>query len=277
VRSLKTLTALTAGEFNRIRDYVRNYSGISLSDEKKSLVYSRLRPVLEKNNFNSFTEYIDYLVNDKTANVLAEFINKITTNHTYFMRESDHFEYLRDIALPYIEANYAAKKDLRLWCAAASTGEEPYTLQMIINDYFESKPGWNIETLATDISSNVLTKAVAGLYPEEKIKELPREWTKKYFIDNKNQTYTVCPAIKNNITFRKFNLMNEMPRFKQPLQIIFCRNVMIYFDLETRYALINRLYNVLDRGGYLFLGHSETLNNMPDKFKFAQPSIYTRN
>ncbi|MBR1442514.1 MAG: protein-glutamate O-methyltransferase CheR [Firmicutes bacterium] len=266
---------ITDKEFNMIRDYIKKNYGISLGDEKKSLIYSRLRFVLIEKGFENFTQYYDYLISDKTGEASLVFIDKITTNHTFFMREVEHFYYFRDTVLPYLEET-VKDKDIRIWCAASSSGEEPYTLQMIMNDYFKGKSGWNHELLATDISSNVLVKAVKGIYTNEQIKPLDENWKKNYFKKYDNNSVTVCDEIKSKVTYRKFNLMETKLPFKKPFDVIFCRNVMIYFDTETRKALVERMYDASKEGAYLFIGHSESLNNIGTRYKYVMPATYRK-
>ncbi len=265
---------LTDKEFYALRDYIKENFGISLGDEKKSLVYSRLRSVLVEHNMEDFTEYFDYLKADKTGSAITRFIDRITTNHTYFMRESDHFDYFRDEVLPYIETQFGNKKDLTLWCAACSSGEEAYTLQMILSDFFEHKSGWDHQILATDISTQVLDRAVRGVYTDESLSPLPSEWRRKYMRKIDNECSVMTDELKKLIAFRKFNLMEERFPFKRKFQVIFCRNVMIYFDNPTKEALIKRFQASMEPGGYLFVGHSESLNHLNTGFKYIKPAIY---
>ncbi len=267
---------LSEKEYESIRDYIHKNYGINLGPEKKTLVYSRLRTVLEEKGLENFTEYFNYLKNDKTGQAAVQFIDKMTTNHTFFMREVDHFDYFRDKVLPYIEQTHSATKDLRLWCAACSSGEEPYTLQMIIQDYFKNKPGWNTDILATDISTNVLSKAVRGVYSNESISTLPAEWQKKYFKKLDGGNSQVIDEIRKKVIFRKFNLMDSNHVFKKPFQVIFCRNVMIYFDAETREEVVKRFYSYTESGGYLFVGHSESLNNTQSGYKYVMAATYCK-
>ncbi len=265
---------ITDKEFNNIRDYIKKNFGINLSNEKKSLVYSRLRSVLQANNLENFTDYYEYLTKDKTGEAAVVFIDKITTNHTFFMREVDHFYYFRDTVLPFIEREFP-QKDLRLWCAGCSSGEESYTLQMLVQDHFGTK-GWNMQMLATDISTNVLDKATAGIYSNEQIAPLPDNWKKNYFAKYDEENKIVVDKIKKEIIFRKFNLMEEKFPFKKKFQVIFCRNVMIYFDNKTRDALVQRYYDCLEPNGYLFIGHSESLNHSDTAFKYIMPAVYRK-
>jgi len=262
-------------EFTQIRDYIKENYGISLGDEKRTLVFSRLRPLLKQKGFADFTEYIHYLMNDRTGEANVVFINRLTTNHTFFMREPEHFDFLQTTVLPWIQDKFGQTRDLRLWCAACSSGEEAYTLQMTVQDYFEGKQGWDTEILATDISEKVLQQATLGIYSNESLKTMPTDWLKKYFKRYDNNNMIARDELKKLITYRKFNLMDEM-RFKKKFQVIFCRNVMIYFDNNTREALVNRFYNALEKDGYLFIGHSESLSNVKSNFKYVMPAVYKK-
>ena len=266
---------LTDKEFSTLRDYIKENYGISLGNEKKSLLYSRLRSVLVEKNIKDFTEYYQYLINDRTGEAATQFIDKITTNHTFFMREVDHFYYFRDTVLPYIEQT-DKNKDARVWCAASSSGEEPYTLQMFMRDYFKGKDGWNTDMLATDISTNVLSKAVKGVYSNESIEALQDSWKKNYFKPFDESSSIISDEIKKHVAFRRFNLMTEQFPFKKKFQTIFCRNVMIYFDNKTRDELVKRFYEVTEPGGYLFIGHSESLNHTDTEYKYIMPALYRR-
>ncbi|MCL1999527.1 MAG: protein-glutamate O-methyltransferase CheR [Turicibacter sp.] len=267
---------ITDAEFKKIRDYIKAHYGINLGDEKKSLVYSRLRATLVKEGFESFTEYFDFIMRDKTEESVIHFVDKITTNHTFFMRETDHFDYFRNTVLPYIEETNKAKKEICLWCAGCSSGEESNTLQMIMLDYFEGKQ-WNTEMLATDISTNILDRAVHSVYSADKVATLPEPWRRKYFRKFDDNSFAVVDAVKKNITYRKFNLMEPNYTFRKKMQVIFCRNVMIYFDNETRDQVVKRFYDATEDGGYLFIGHSESLTHSATKYKYIMPAVYRKN
>ncbi len=268
---------LTNQEFLQIRDYIKKNFGINLSDEKKTLVYSRLRSVLVEKGFNNFTDYFNYLISDRTGDAVISFIDRITTNHTFFMREVDHFDYLKEMVLPKLEELCANQRDIRLWCAACSSGEEAFTLQMILTDYFKNKqPSWNTKILATDISTNVLSKAYKGIYPNEALKLLPEHWRKNYFTKYDESSSVVSDQIRNQIIFRRHNLMDKTFPFSKKLHVIFCRNVMIYFDNQTRDELVEKFYNQTEQNGYLFIGHSESLNNTATKYKYVKPAIYMK-
>ena len=270
------MVAITDKEFKMLADYVKLNYGIHLKEEKKALVTGRLHNVLLEHNFNSFSEYMDYILSDKTGIAITTFINKITTNHTFFMREAEHFQYFKDRVLPYLKATIK-DKDLRVWSAGCSTGEEPYTLSMILNDFFNiDKVWWDTKVLATDISTSALEKAIEGKYSNEQISPLSIDWKNKYFKKLDSEISIVSDKIKDEVIFRKFNLMDSVFPFKKKFHVIFCRNVMIYFDNKTKADLVNKFYETTESGGYLFIGHSESLSRSESKYNYIMPSVYRK-
>jgi chemotaxis protein methyltransferase CheR len=267
---------ITDKEFRDFTQYIENNYGIHLKEEKKTLVTGRLHNVLIESNCRTFSEYFNLLQRDKTGKLVSALINKITTNHTYFMRETDHFNYFRDKTLPYLE-NRIKDKDLRIWSAGCSSGEEPSTLTMILNDYFgKEKMWWDTKVLATDISDRVLEKARKGQYPNEQLSSLPMNWRTNYFKKFDNENSVLVDKIRNEIIYRKFNLMEDIFPFKKKFHVIFCRNVMIYFDNKTKMDLINKFYELTESGGYLFIGHSESLNRDSTQYKYVLPAVYRK-
>lgn len=267
---------ITQQEFKQLTEYIKNNYGIHLKEEKQSLVTTRLYNVLQKAGFKNFTEYYNYIVADKSGEAVITLIDKITTNHTFFMREADHFYYFRDKVLPLLQKSIR-DKDLRIWCAACSSGEESYTLAMLVDQYFDKeKMYWDSKILATDISSRVLDIAKKGIYSAERINPMPPTWKSNYFKKIDNDNYTVADKIKNEVIYRKFNLMDNVFPFRKKFHTIFCRNVMIYFDNETRTNLVNKLYDVMEDGGFFFIGHSESLNKDTTKFKYVMPGVYRK-
>jgi chemotaxis protein methyltransferase CheR len=263
-------------EFKKLSEYIENHYGIHLKKEKKTLVAGRLHNVLAELNFNNFSEYYDYLLADKTKKASTDLLNKITTNHTFFMREFDHFKFLQCQILPNLKTAIQ-DKDLRIWSAGCSTGEEPFTLSMIVDDFFgDEKVLWDTKILATDISERVLDKAKLGIYTDDQLESLPKIWRMKYFKKIGGEKNQIIDRIRNEIIFRKFNLMDRNFPFKKKFHVIYCRNVMIYFDTITKNELVNRFYNYLEPGGYLFIGHSESLNREATKFKYVMPAVYRK-
>ncbi len=267
---------ITDKEFKQIADYVKANYGIQLKEEKMALVTGRLHGLLTQHDFQSFAEYFDYVVNDKTGEAGITFINKITTNHTYFMREPEHFYFFRDKVLPYLQ-HEILNKDLRVWSAGCSSGEEPYTLAMIIDEYFGSdKKNWDAKILATDISLKALEDAKKGTYSNKDIAPMPANWKLNYFRKIDSEISAVSDAIKDEVLFRRFNLMNPSFSFKKKFHVIFCRNVMIYFNNETKHELVSKFYDATEKGGYLFIGHAESLNRELTKYKFIMPAVYRK-
>jgi chemotaxis protein methyltransferase CheR len=270
------LITITKKEFGQLTAFIKENYGIHLKAEKEALVIGRLQTVLIQNGFESFSQYYDYLIADKTGTAVSTLLDKITTNHTYFMREAEHFTYFQNEVLPYLE-KAVTDNDLRIWCAGCSSGEEPYTLAMILDEYFErSQQFWDKKVLATDISSKVLEEATKGIYSTNEMSTLPAKWKIKYVNKVDSEHSTFCDKIKNEVIFRKFNLMESIFPFKKKFHVIFCRNVMIYFDDATRNNLVSKYYDLLEPGGYLFIGHSEALNRETTSFKYVIPAVYRK-
>lgn len=264
---------ITDAEFDRLIKFMHKTYGIDLS-KKRILIEGRLSNTLTERGFTNYNQYLDSIFADKSGRETVELINKLTTNHTYFMREPQHFEFMKKVFLPYIEQT-VRDRDVRIWCAASSSGEEPYTIAMVIDDYFGArKNGWDLRILATDISMKVLQKAKDAVYPEESVKSLPPEWKRKYFNMNPDGTYTVIDRIRKEVIYKQFNLMDKIV-YKKPYDLIFCRNVMIYFDAPTKDALIERFYDVSKNGAYLFIGHAETVSKK-SRYTFVQPAVYRK-
>lgn len=260
-------------DFLRLVAFIQKNYGIDLS-KKKSLIESRLNTTLANAGYKNFSSYVDHIINSKNMADIETMLNKLTTNYTYFMRESAHFDYFKNTILPWL---VQTRKDrvMNIWSAGCSSGEEPYTISMIIKDYLGAQAGsWDTRVLATDISQNVLAAANNALYPESSLGNLPQKWKQQYFIKSGEQ-YAVAPSIKSNVIFKTFNLMEPI-RFKVKFDVIFCRNVMIYFDQATKDALINRFYDATNHGGYLLIGHSESLNREKTAYKYIMPATYRR-
>lgn len=269
---------LTDVEFKAIAKLVYDNFGICLTDEKRGLVLGRLQSTLHKRQLGTFTEYLDLVKADKSGSLMTELVNLISTNHTSFFRENSHFQYLNEKALPDVTGRLqqARRNDLRIWCAACSSGEEAYTIQMsVMKTLGMNYPAFDAGMLATDISTRVLQQAAQGIYSAERINEIPKDYVQSFFRPQADGSFQVNDRVRNEIMFRRFNLMNAAFPFK-PFQIIFCRNVMIYFDAATRLALLQRMYNVLEPGGYLFLGHSEAINAGTTPFKPLVPAVYQK-
>jgi len=269
-------------DYHIITEFVYKTAGINLLEGKKELVRTRLGKRMRQLQMTDFSAYVKHVMNDDTGEEIIFLLDALATNLTSFFREDQHFTFMATNMLPAMEAKCRAKgnRRLRIWSAACSSGEEPYTIGMVI---LEKSPffgqGGDCKILATDISTKVLGMAQKGLYGPERMKTVPPMLVTKYFqktTGEKGSTmYQVTPQLRNLIAFRRLNLMDPLP-FKNPLDLIFCRNVMIYFDKPTIGGLINKYYKILAPGGYLFIGHSESLSGLSHNFKYVKPCIYQK-
>ena len=269
------MMTLSNEDFHRLVNFIKSNYGIDLS-KKKQLIIGRLSNKLSAMGIRSFKEYIDRIIQQKDPKDTETLLNYLTTNYTFFMREEAHFNFFSKTILPYLEQ---VKKDhvLSIWSAGCSTGEEPYTLSILLKEYFGSKARlWDTRVLATDISQNALTAAQTAVYDRESLSRLPDSWIRKYFRrTSEPDVYTVSPDLKKNVIFRTFNLMDPI-QFKLKFDVIFCRNVMIYFDPPTKASLIHRFYDATAPGGYLLIGHSESIDRSGLNYKYVQPSVYRK-
>lgn len=261
-------------EFYAITSYIKDTYGVNLT-KKKPLIEGRLSNYITDLGFNSYMEYFQHAKSDKTGDEMTMLLNKLTTNHTYFFRENEHFEFYKNIILPWVDKELSSK-DLRVWSAGCSSGQEPYTLSMINLDYLGSSAGsWDHTILASDISNKVLDIGKKGIYTREELSDVPHSWTEKYFTSLGDSSFAVSDKLRKSVAFRNFNLLSPF-NFKKPFHTIFCRNVMIYFDTPTKNDIVNKFYNSLLPGGYFMIGHSESLSACDHKFKYIQPSIYQK-
>jgi chemotaxis protein methyltransferase CheR len=265
-------------DFTALRALVRKHTGISLSEAKRELVYGRLSRRLRALGMQSFSDYRDLLASDPDGHEIVEFCNAITTNLTAFFRESHHFDYLRDQVLgPW--ALRGSGQRLRIWSAGCSTGEEPYSIAMTVRESLPEAARHDIKILATDLDSDVLSRARSGIYAQDRVKGLPAERVSKFFREQREGAavrYCVTPDLGSLITFNQLNLMNPLP-MKGPLDVIFCRNVVIYFDKDTQRDLFKRYAQLQRPGDILFLGHSESMFKVSDDYTLVGRTIYRRN
>lgn len=261
-------------DFEHIRDLVGERTGIVLSDHKIDMVYGRLSRRLRQLGIKKFGEYLSRLQDDEQE--LVEFTNALTTNLTSFFREPHHFDYLRSTGLPNLLKSRPDKK-LRIWSAGCSTGEEPYTIAMTVKEALASYPNWDVKILATDLDTNVVNRARAGVYTQDKVNGVDQNRIKKWFRkgrgDEHNGQMKVAAELQDMITFKQLNLMHEWP-MSGPFDIIFCRNVVIYFNKDTQRELFDRYADYMANDGYLFVGHSESLHKVTDRFKLIGKTIY---
>lgn len=269
------MLTITEHDFETLASFVQNHYGINLQ-KKKSLIENRLYSTVLNAGCKNFSEYVHHIIAGRNPADIEIMLNRLTTNYTYFMRESEHFDYFRDTILPWI---VKTRKDriMSIWSAGCSSGEEPYTISMIIKEFLGARASlWDTRVLATDISQNVLSSAARADYPEEALKEVPSAWKQNYFVKSAVPgRFTVAPAIRANVIFKPFNLMEPI-RFRCKFDVIFCRNVMIYFDTPTRDALIRRFYQATNPDGYLLIGHSESLNKANGLYQYLKPATYRK-
>lgn len=272
---------LSDKEFNLLRKFIFEHTRISLSDHKRALVYSRLAKRLRFHGLKTYQEYYDFLQNhDPDGHERVEMINAITTNKTSFFRESHHFDYLRDTVFPEISAdarNGKRTQRLRIWSAGCSTGQEPYTIAITVREFFRNSHDWDINILATDIDTNVLQRARDGVYRDDQIQDVSNRLLQSYFLRGKGDKrgmVKISDDLKSLISFQHLNLFDPSWPMKDPLDIIFCRNVIIYFNKETQYKLINRMTQNLKPGGYIILGHSESLHGLENGLVHVKKNVY---
>lgn len=271
---------LTDEEFEQISELVYDHCGINLHDGKKELVRSRLAKILRQKRFSSYSEYMNYVTADTSGQAFSELIDLLSTNLTSFFRESIHFDYLEKTFLPELISQKQKKSELRLraWSAGCSSGEEPYTIAITLLEALSERSRWDVKLLATDISTRILQRAQQGIYERKRIEPVPPALKNKYLLmrnRNGQKEFEVTQPLRQIIVFKYLNLMKEWP-FRGPMDFIFCRNVMIYFDKPTQQRLIDRFWQVLAPGGVLFTGHSESLTGIRHNFRYVQPTIYRK-
>lgn len=267
-------------DYQFIRELVYRHSRINLGPDKHELVGARLGKRLRATGTTTVEDYCSFLRGPQGEEELGHLIDVISTNHTYFFREEGHFSALRDLILPDLEHRRSKERwpTLRVWSAACSSGEEPYSIAMALDEHFGAGPGawpWQIE--ATDISSRILAKAQAGIYPAETVSKLGPARAKAYFqvgYGEQEGFYRVRQALRSQVRFHRLNLLEGQPPFSEPFHIIFCRNVMIYFDRPTQEELVRRLKARLAPGGYLLVGHSESLTGIAHGLTMVRPATY---
>ncbi len=264
---------LTAAQFTCITDMLFEHAGIRMREGKEGLVRARLAKRLRKLDLPDFDAYLSFVKSERSRTEFAEMIDALTTNKTSFLREASHFDYLRDNVLPGLRG------PVRIWSAGCSTGEEPYTLAMLLNDAYGAETARRAKILATDISHRVLAQAKAGQYPAETMSDVPAPWLQKYWNTKRDASgrdvSDAGPALRTLVQFAKLNLMQHWP-MQGPFDAILCRNVMIYFEKATQQKLVERYWAMLRPGGHLFVGHSESLTGLTHRFRYVQPAVYVK-
>jgi chemotaxis protein methyltransferase CheR len=257
---------VTPQDYDFIRKLVRERSGLVLSADKQYLVESRLLPVARKAALVSLSDLVRRLKEPNAQALAVEVVEAMMTNESFFFRDKLPFEHFRETIIPSLIAARASQRRIRLWCAAASTGQEPYSLAMCLKEMARQLAGWRIDILATDISNEVLEKAKAGVYSQFEVQRgLPIQMLIKYFTQV-GETWQIAPEIRAMVQFRPFNLLNDFAGLGM-FDIVFCRNVLIYFDQPTKVGVLDRIARMVDRDGYLVLGAAETVVGLTDSFK----------
>ena len=274
--SNKTEFEFTDSEFNRLRRVVHARTGIALSDAKRELVYGRLARRIRELRLGSFTQYCE-LVEAGDPEETQELTNAITTNLTSFFRENYHFEQLAAKVLPELEAKRSAGRRMRFWSAGCSTGQEPYSMAIVLREAMGRLQNWDIRVLATDIDSKVLGAAADGVYAQDRLNGMSAERVRNGFspLPGRPGFYEARPELRSLITFRQLNLLEDWP-MRGPFDVIFCRNVVIYFDKDTQRNLFERMADLQEPGGWLFIGHSENLGNVTRRYDLVGRTVYRR-
>lgn len=263
--------------FIKVRDIVTEHAGIVLSDAKQDMVYSRLVRRLRKTKNITFDDYFRYLDNPNN-NEFTEFINAITTNLTSFFRENHHFELLAEKVLPELLEKNKASRKIRIWSAGCSTGMETYSIAMVVKELISDKAGWDVKILATDLDTNVLETAANGVYDIDRITGVSEQRFKTWFMQGQAENekkVKISKQLRSMVTFKQLNLLEPFP-MSGPMDIIFCRNVVIYFDKDTQRTLFKKFAATQQLNGYLFIGHSETLYNVSAQYHLLKKTMYQR-
>lgn len=270
VAQLEAVKSLAPDEFQQIRDLAYKTFGLDLKPGKEDLVSARLGRLVRGGGFQSFQDYCRHVLLDSTGQALSAMVDALATNHTSFLREPEHFEFLRTQVAPGL----SGRDRVDLWCAACSTGEEVWTLACVLN---ETLGAGKVHIIATDISSKALAFAESATYPIARCQNLPGAWLSRYFtpVGCPPSAYQVCPGIRAQATFRRINLIQQIARRRQ-FPVIFCRNVMIYFDRQVQERVVAQLSECLEPGGYLFVGHAESLARISHGLEYVRPAVYRK-
>jgi chemotaxis protein methyltransferase CheR len=272
--------SISNADYGRLRSLIYEQSGIVLNQEKRTMLELRIKRRLRSLSMDSFGQYCEYLFSRQNhKEEIVHLLDVVTTNKTDFFREPDHFDYLVQKAVPDLVAREQVDRELLVWSAGCSTGEEPYTLAMVLSEYALSHPGFRFRVLATDLSTTVLAKAKLGVYSNDVVRPVSSELRRKYFMrsrDPESGTVRVVPELRQLVEFRRVNFMNADFGLTEKVHIVFCRNVIIYFDRSTQEGILQKLAQHLIPGGYAFLGHSETLHGMDLPLVPVAPALYRR-
>lgn len=269
---------ISDAQYRKLASLIYGLCGINLGDSKKELLKARLAKRLRATGYGSIKEYIHALESDPGGQELVDFLDVITTNKTDFFREAQHFDFLAGKILPQLDGLCGQSDPLRIWCAASSTGEEPYTIAMVLRDNQAHMGRRPVTLLASDISTQVLQTGRNGIYNMDRVAGIPHQTLTRHFQRGQRRWQghvRVRPELRNMVDFKRINLMEPF-NFDRPFHIIFCRNVMIYFDKPTQQKLVQKFHQCLASGGYLLVGHSESLTGIDHPLKFVRPAVYRR-
>jgi chemotaxis protein methyltransferase CheR len=272
--ALSPTQILHPAEFKKISQLAYDHFGLDLHEGKQSLVAMRLGKLLHELGLKSFQDYYEYVMADRSGAALASMVDQLTTNHTGFFREAKHFEFLRNTVFPTL----LARSQVHIWSAACSTGEEPYSIAISLLEESQQVAATKVRIKATDISMRALMKGMRGIYPADRFKEIPFTLLQRYLLKSRNAAgdlFRFKSSVRSMIDFEHLNLMQELPEHYR-CSVIFCRNIMIYFDRPTQQNLVQRLSKHLEDGGYLFIGHSESLNNISHSLDYVSPTIFRK-
>lgn len=270
---------MTDNEFDRLSSYIFDQSGIKLPPVKKIMLQSRLQKRLRELNITSFKEYVDYVFsNEGQKNEIIHMLDVVSTNKTDFFREPVHFDFLNSNVLPEFYLN-SKTKHFKVWSAGCSSGEEPYTIAITLNDFKLNNNQFNYSIIGTDISTQILQKASLAVYKDDRIVNIPLEMKRKYFLkskDKEKKNVRVVKELRNKVSYSRLNFMDDVYNLSESFDVIFCRNVLIYFNRETQENVINKLCRNIKTGGYLFIGHSESIMGMDLPLEQIKPTIFKR-
>ncbi|WP_207531964.1 CheR family methyltransferase [Desertivirga arenae] len=279
ITGTRTAMVMSVHEFHRLSSFIYTHYGIKLPMTKKTMLEGRLHKRLVALKLPGYKAYCDYLFSaEGKLSELIQMVDLVTTNKTDFFREAIHFDYLSRHVLPSAAQNDPGKL-FSIWSAGCSTGEEPYTLAITLSEFAELNRGFNFSIFATDISTRVLGAAVKAVYSEEKVQPIPLVLKRKYLLkskDVKNKTVRIAPQLRSKVNFERINFIDDDFSTIQVFNVVFCRNVLIYFDRETQEKVIRKLCSKIEEGGYLFLGHSESISGMDLPLIQVHPTIFKK-
>ena len=274
------LPTLTSGEYTLFRELVHRETGINLGPHKQQLIRNRLGKRMRAGGFTSYLAYYEYVHTQESGQELACLIDAIATNTTHLFREPQHFEFLTQVVTEWCASPRSRTLPIRIWSAGCSSGEEAYSIAMTVDAIRQRLPRLQFKILATDISVNMLERAVQGIYSHDRLASVPRAFLRRYFVrpeqDAPAVTMQVSPALRAAVQFARLNLVSDPYPFENRFDVIFCRNVMIYFDSATQQRLVQAFHDLLRPGGYLFIGHAESLSTIHHDLTYAKPTIYQR-